>query len=236
MLEAAGAALAAAHPGRVLAVRVRRVRRRPGAGPQGGRQRGLRRRAAALQQRRRGRRPGHLEDPARGVGLGGRGEPARRRLRRQHLRARHGRRRRGPRREHRVGGRACTPPSASASTTPPSTGSSGLSEALRGELRGTGVGVTCLCPELVDTLVFESTRNAPAHLGLPAPGPHPDGRPRGDDGHHGHAAGRGRRAGGRGHRRAALLGAHPRRHRAAGAGPQRRPRGAIGRRPPEGAS
>jgi NADP-dependent 3-hydroxy acid dehydrogenase YdfG len=45
----------------------------------------------------------------------------------------------------------------------------GLSEALRGELRGTGVGVTCLCPELVDTLVFESTRNAPAHLGLPAP-------------------------------------------------------------------
>ena len=47
----------------------------------------------------------------------------------------------------------------------------GLSEALLGELRGTGVGVTCVCPELVDTLVFESTRNAPAHLGLPAP-PH----------------------------------------------------------------
>jgi NAD(P)-dependent dehydrogenase (short-subunit alcohol dehydrogenase family) len=45
----------------------------------------------------------------------------------------------------------------------------GLSEALRGELRGTGVGVTCLCPELVDTMVFESTRNAPSHLGLPAP-------------------------------------------------------------------
>lgn len=45
----------------------------------------------------------------------------------------------------------------------------GLSEALRGELRGTGVGVTCVCPELVDTMVFESTRNAPAHLGLPAP-------------------------------------------------------------------
>lgn len=45
----------------------------------------------------------------------------------------------------------------------------GLSEALLGELRGTGVGVTCVCPELVDTMVFESTRNAPAHLGLPAP-------------------------------------------------------------------
>lgn len=45
----------------------------------------------------------------------------------------------------------------------------GLTEALAGELRGTGVGVTCVCPELVDTLVFESTRNAPAHLGLPAP-------------------------------------------------------------------
>lgn len=45
----------------------------------------------------------------------------------------------------------------------------GLSEALAGELRGTGVGVTCVCPELVDTMVFESTRNAPSHLGLPAP-------------------------------------------------------------------
>jgi NAD(P)-dependent dehydrogenase (short-subunit alcohol dehydrogenase family) len=45
----------------------------------------------------------------------------------------------------------------------------GLSEALAGELRGTGVGVTCVCPELVDTLVFESTRNAPAGLGLGPP-------------------------------------------------------------------
>ncbi len=43
----------------------------------------------------------------------------------------------------------------------------GLSEALALELAGTGVGVTCLCPELVDTRIFESTRNAPASLGLP---------------------------------------------------------------------
>jgi NAD(P)-dependent dehydrogenase (short-subunit alcohol dehydrogenase family) len=47
----------------------------------------------------------------------------------------------------------------------------GLSEALALELAGTGVGVSCLCPELVTTRVFESTRNAPAHLGLPAPAP-----------------------------------------------------------------
>jgi len=45
----------------------------------------------------------------------------------------------------------------------------GLSEALVMELAGTGVGVSCLCPELVDTKIFESTRNAPAHLGLPKP-------------------------------------------------------------------
>ncbi|MEX1218230.1 MAG: SDR family NAD(P)-dependent oxidoreductase [Acidimicrobiales bacterium] len=45
----------------------------------------------------------------------------------------------------------------------------GLSEALIMELAGTGVGVSCLCPELVNTKIFESTRNAPAHLGLGTP-------------------------------------------------------------------
>ena len=45
----------------------------------------------------------------------------------------------------------------------------GLSESLSLELAGTGVGVSCLCPELVDTKIFESTRNAPAALGLPPP-------------------------------------------------------------------
>jgi NAD(P)-dependent dehydrogenase (short-subunit alcohol dehydrogenase family) len=45
----------------------------------------------------------------------------------------------------------------------------GLSESLYLELRGTGVGVSCLCPELVETRIFESTRNAPAALRLPAP-------------------------------------------------------------------
>jgi len=45
----------------------------------------------------------------------------------------------------------------------------GLSESLYLELRGTGVGVSCLCPELVDTRIFESTRNAPAELGLRPP-------------------------------------------------------------------
>lgn len=49
----------------------------------------------------------------------------------------------------------------------------GLSEAMAMELAGTGVGVSCLCPELVATKIFESTRNAPAHLGLPAPDPVP---------------------------------------------------------------
>lgn len=49
----------------------------------------------------------------------------------------------------------------------------GLSEALVMELAGTGVGVSCLCPELVNTKIFESTRNAPAHLGLRAPDPVP---------------------------------------------------------------
>jgi NAD(P)-dependent dehydrogenase (short-subunit alcohol dehydrogenase family) len=42
----------------------------------------------------------------------------------------------------------------------------GLSEALSMELEGTGVGVSCLCPELVNTRIFNATRNAPAHLGL----------------------------------------------------------------------
>jgi len=45
----------------------------------------------------------------------------------------------------------------------------GLSESLALELEGTGVGVSCLCPELVDTKIFEATRNAPAALGLPPP-------------------------------------------------------------------
>jgi NAD(P)-dependent dehydrogenase (short-subunit alcohol dehydrogenase family) len=49
----------------------------------------------------------------------------------------------------------------------------GLSESLALELDGTGVGVSCLCPELVDTRIFESTRNAPPELGLPRPGPVP---------------------------------------------------------------
>ncbi|MGI9601706.1 MAG: SDR family NAD(P)-dependent oxidoreductase [Acidimicrobiales bacterium] len=38
----------------------------------------------------------------------------------------------------------------------------GLSEALYRELEGTGVGVSVLCPELVNTRIFESERNAPA--------------------------------------------------------------------------
>ncbi len=42
----------------------------------------------------------------------------------------------------------------------------GLSEALFWELEGTGVGVSCLCPELVRTGIFESERNKPAHLEL----------------------------------------------------------------------
>ena len=47
----------------------------------------------------------------------------------------------------------------------------GLSESLAMELEGTGVGVSCLCPELVDTKIFESTRNAPAHLRMKPPVP-----------------------------------------------------------------
>jgi NAD(P)-dependent dehydrogenase (short-subunit alcohol dehydrogenase family) len=45
----------------------------------------------------------------------------------------------------------------------------GLSESLAMELDGTGVGVSCLCPELVATKIFEASRNAPEHLGWPAP-------------------------------------------------------------------
>lgn len=48
----------------------------------------------------------------------------------------------------------------------------GLSESLSLELEATNVNVSCLCPELVDTKIFESVRNAPAALNLsvrPAP-------------------------------------------------------------------
>jgi NAD(P)-dependent dehydrogenase (short-subunit alcohol dehydrogenase family) len=37
----------------------------------------------------------------------------------------------------------------------------GLSEALYQELTGTGVGVSCVCPELVRTQIFHSERNSP---------------------------------------------------------------------------
>ena len=57
----------------------------------------------------------------------------------------------------------------------------GLSEALVMELAGTGVGVSCLCPELVRTKIFESTRNAPAHLGGDARDRHEDHRSRSGD-------------------------------------------------------
>ncbi len=49
----------------------------------------------------------------------------------------------------------------------------GLSESLYLELEKKGVGVSCLCPELVDTKIFEATRNAPAELGLGEPPPMP---------------------------------------------------------------
>ena len=45
----------------------------------------------------------------------------------------------------------------------------GLSESLAIELEGTRRGRHCLCPELVATRIFESTRNAPAALGFPPP-------------------------------------------------------------------
>ncbi|MEI7591635.1 MAG: SDR family NAD(P)-dependent oxidoreductase [Actinomycetes bacterium] len=47
----------------------------------------------------------------------------------------------------------------------------GLSESLALELEHTGVGVSCLCPELVNTKIFESTRNAPPELGYLPPAP-----------------------------------------------------------------
>lgn len=49
----------------------------------------------------------------------------------------------------------------------------GLSESLALELDGTGVGVSCLCPELVATRIFEATRNAPPELGMRRPDPIP---------------------------------------------------------------
>jgi len=45
----------------------------------------------------------------------------------------------------------------------------GLSESLSLELEGTAVDVSCLCPELVATRIFEATRNAPEALGFPPP-------------------------------------------------------------------
>jgi len=52
----------------------------------------------------------------------------------------------------------------------------GLSESLYLELEGTGVGVSCLCPELVDTKIFESARNAPESLGFRTPAEVPIGQ------------------------------------------------------------
>jgi len=45
-----------------------------------------------------------------------------------------------------------------------------LSESLYGELAGTGVGVSLLCPGAVATGIFESERNRPAALGGPGAG------------------------------------------------------------------
>ena len=47
----------------------------------------------------------------------------------------------------------------------------GLSEALSMELAGTGVNVSCLCPELVETKIFEATRNAPEYAQIRPPDP-----------------------------------------------------------------
>jgi len=44
----------------------------------------------------------------------------------------------------------------------------GLTESLYRELQGTGVGVSCLCPELVNTGIFRSERNAPPEVVLSA--------------------------------------------------------------------
>ena len=40
----------------------------------------------------------------------------------------------------------------------------GLSEALRADLEGTGIGVSVLCPGIIDTALASSERNRPAHL------------------------------------------------------------------------
>ncbi|MCH7788864.1 MAG: SDR family NAD(P)-dependent oxidoreductase [Acidobacteria bacterium] len=40
----------------------------------------------------------------------------------------------------------------------------GLTEALYHELSGTGVGVSCVCPELVRTQIFHSERNSPSRV------------------------------------------------------------------------
>ena len=44
----------------------------------------------------------------------------------------------------------------------------GLGAALRGELAGSGVGVSVLCPGLIDTKIFESERNRPAGMDDPS--------------------------------------------------------------------
>jgi short-subunit dehydrogenase len=54
----------------------------------------------------------------------------------------------------------------------------GLSESLHRELRGSGVGVSVLCPMIVDTPIAENTRNVlrrsragPGEIAAPAPAP-----------------------------------------------------------------
>jgi short-subunit dehydrogenase len=44
----------------------------------------------------------------------------------------------------------------------------GLGAALRGELAGSGVGVSVLCPGLIDTKIFESERNRPDGMDDPS--------------------------------------------------------------------
>ncbi len=44
----------------------------------------------------------------------------------------------------------------------------GLAAAMRGELAGTGVGVSVLCPGLINTRIFESERNRPAGMDDPS--------------------------------------------------------------------
>ncbi len=50
----------------------------------------------------------------------------------------------------------------------------GLSEELRGEVEGTGVGVSVLCPGGVATRIMEAGRNRPDALGGPERGPAPE--------------------------------------------------------------